>query len=237
MKQIKAILFDCDGTLIDSESGHYLGWKAALNLLGHDLTLEEYCSYVGHSPEKVAELLAKKIGYPSWEFILQEKRKHYHVFSKTGIPPISSTVDLLEKLLEAKDALGIKVGVCSASKKENLLAHLHQLGLVDQLDVILSGQDDLSMYVDPEGVNKPKPYIYLHAMKLLNARPSQTIVIEDSVPGVQAGKTAGCLTIAIPNDFTKDHDFFHAHLKLDSLEGMSIEQFFEIIQNLEIVHH
>src|SRR5262245_39877928 len=74
---IKAVLFDCDGTLVDSEYAHYLGWKHALVNLGNDLTLDEYYQYVGKSAETNARLLAEKTGNDCPELILKMKREYY----------------------------------------------------------------------------------------------------------------------------------------------------------------
>ena len=95
------------------------------------------------------------------------------------------------------------------------------------LDIVLSGGDDLNEYPDPEGVNKPKPYIYLYAMKILGTLPKETVVIEDSITGAKAGVAAGCFTIAIPNDFSQFEDFSFTNWRIDSFENMQIDQFLE----------
>ena len=91
------------------------------------------------------------------------------------------------------------MGLASASPKDEILLNLQQHQIEHLFDVIISGKDDLSEYNDPEGVNKPKPYIYLHAAKLLDISPQQCVVIEDSRSGVTAGVDAGCFVIAVPN--------------------------------------
>jgi beta-phosphoglucomutase-like phosphatase (HAD superfamily) len=146
-----------------------------------------------------------------------------------GLPPIAPTVKFLKTLLQEKESLGLKIGVCSAAKKEEILAHLQHLGLEGKLDIVLSGQEDLVGYSDPEGVNKPKPYIYLHAMKLLGVSPSQCVVIEDSAPGVRAGVDAGCFTIAVPNDYTCFHNLSHAHLRIESFADITPVLFFQMV--------
>ncbi len=226
---VKAVIFDCDGTLVDSEYSHYLSWQHALQKLGSDLTLEDYCQYVGKSGVVIARTFAEKLGADCASQLLSEKRSYYLSLCSKGLPPIEPTVQLLKTLLQQKESLGLKIGVCSAAKKEEILVHLKHLGVVEALDVILSGQQDLSDYSDPEGVNKPKPYIYLHAMKLLGVFPAECVVIEDSAPGVKAAVDAGCFTIAVPNEFTRLQDLSHAHLRIDSFANLNIEQFFRLI--------
>ena len=222
---VKAILFDCDGTLVDSEYAHYAGWKQALNNLGSDLSLEDYYQYVGNSGETNAKLFAEKVGKDCADVLLKMKREYYRGFCRAGLPPIESAIRFLKSLASEKDSLGIKIGVCSAARKEEILSHLNHLEIHDLFDVVLSGQEDLHEYSDPEGVNKPKPYIYLHAMKLLGVSPNETVVIEDSASGALAGVSAGCFTVAVPNEYTKYHDFSHTNWKLDSLSGMSVLDF------------
>ena len=120
-------------------------------------------------------------------------------------------------------------GVCSAAKKGEILAHLASLQIDHLLDIVLSGQEDLVGYFDPDGVNKPKPYIYLHAMKQLGVEPADTVVIEDSAPGVAAGVAAGCFTIAIPNDYTRNHEFSDADLQLESLKDIDVSGFLQTV--------
>lgn len=233
MVSIKAVIFDCDGTLVDSEYTHYLSLKHAVLSMGYDLTLEEYHSFVGLSDAKVAPIMVSKMGHGDVDLILQNKRNHYLALCKAGIPSIAPTVALLKSLAFAKEALGLKVGVCSAARKQEVIAHLRHLGLEDLLDIVLSGEDDLAAYSDPEGVNKPKPYIYQHAMKELAVSPRETVVIEDSKSGVAAGRSAGCLTIAVPNQYTRSHDLSAAHLQLESFQDFDLPRFFQLLDTIE----
>ena len=222
---VKAVLFDCDGTLVDSEYAHYLCWNKALHDLGSDLSHEEYFHYVGNSEATVAALLSQERGYNSSDALLMAKMNYYRELCKAGIPPIEPTVDFLKRLAQEKEARGIKIGVCSASSKQTIISHLKHLKIDHLIDLVLSGREDLGEYVDPEGVNKPKPYIYIHAMKELNVSPKESVVIEDSSPGVTAGVRARCYTIAIPNEYTKRQDLSQAHWTLDSFSNMDVDTF------------
>lgn len=230
MEEIRAVIFDCDGTLVDSEHAHYAGWKHALQKYGHDLSPTEYCSYVGHSTEVIASLLSKKIGKDCAREILKDKVAYFLAMQEKGLPPIHHTVDFVHHLAEAKEKFGLKLGVASAAGKKEILTHLKNLEIDHLFEVILSGQDDLGDYPDAEGVNKPKPYIYLHMAKIMNLKPSQCIVIEDSWSGVTAGKTAGCITIAVPTVYSHKHDFSLADLKLESFSGMDTETFLQTVR-------
>ncbi len=215
---IKAVIFDCDGTLVDSEHAHYLGWQYALQQQGADLAVEDYYVYVGNSVENNAKLMAEKIGKPSCAAkIVEDKRAYYRKLHKEGLPPFDTTVNLVHQFSQEE---GIKLAVASAAKKEEIIGNLHHLQIDHHFDIVLSGQSDLDEYHDPEGTNKPKPYIYLQAAKMLGVLPSECLVIEDSSAGVAAGCDAGCFVIAIPNAFTKQQDLSRAHMYLESFEGI-----------------
>lgn len=228
--RISAVLFDCDGTLVDSEYAHYQAWAYSVGTFGLILSLEEYSEFMGSPAPEIALTFAKKIGKECADILLQTKKAYYKTLIEKGIPSITSTVEFLKRLAKEKEALGFKIGVCSAAKKEDVLTHLRRLDLSTSVDLVLSGQDDLTSYRDPDGVNKPKPYIYLEAMKILNITPEETIVIEDSASGVRAGLSAGCFTIAIPNTYTKTQTFGPVDLYVETFDEMSVADFFEKLE-------
>ena len=82
-------------------------------------------------------------------------------------------------------------------------------------------------------MNKPKPYIYLEALKQLEVEANECIVIEDSDSGVQAAISAGCFAIAVPNIYTRMQDLSKADLCIDSFAGMDLISFFQIVSGLE----
>ncbi len=231
-KNFKAIIFDCDGTLVDSEHAHYLGWQNVLQKHGSDLTLDEYYPIIGTSTEVTAELMVKRLGKGLAADILNDKQTFYHAMQNTGLPPIESTVRFLQQIVKEKTRLGLKLGVASASKKAEIMTNLMHLDIEHVIDVVISGIDDLGDYSDSQGTNKPRPYVYLHAAKMLEVSPSQCIAIEDSYSGVRAAVDAGCFTIAIPNSYSRNQDLSHAHLQMRSLEGVNIDDFLTYVEEL-----
>lgn len=212
---MKGFIFDCDGTLIDSEYTHFLSWNRVLEKRGGRLTEEEYHHFAGSSGPFTAQRLCDRLGSGSSEVFYAEKRENYLNLLKQGLPPIQRTVDFVKQLASQKKELGIKLAVASAGFMEEILLHLEHAGIADLFDAIISGQDDLGAYQDPEGVNKPKPYIYLHTARLLSLDPSECIAFEDSVTGLLAAVRAGMRTVAVPNAYTKHHDFSLASVRVD----------------------
>ena len=226
--QIKAVIFDCDGVLIDSEEAHYLAWLEAFG--NQDLTFsrDEYRAFVGHDTRAAAQ----KAGF-EWkcdpEKLLRDKNSKYDLLKKEGVASIVSTLDFVLRLAKEKEKLGLKLGVASGSRREDIFCHLNHHQIEKVFDVVLSGFHDLGEYNDPEGTNKPKPYIYLKAAKMLNVLPEECVAIEDSHTGVTSAKAAGFFTVAVPNLFTDQQDLSKADLKIDSFSGITVEEFFNRI--------
>lgn len=229
---IKAVIFDCDGTLVDSEFMHYSAWRQTLLNQNYDLTLEEYGFCIGRPDALCAQFFAEKIHHCAHK-LLKEKNQHFHKMHLLGFPAIQPTVDFVRHLSQRKHELNIKLGVASAANKDEILRNLNHLEIETHFDVVISGQDDLAGYGNPEDVNKPAPYIYLHASKLLGVSPSDCVAIEDSHIGVTAAVKAGCITIAVPNRFTQRQDLSHANLKIESFAGMDGDRFFQLLHSKE----
>jgi beta-phosphoglucomutase-like phosphatase (HAD superfamily) len=228
--KIGAVIFDCDGTLVASEEAHMEAWQTTLNNRGLEFTDERRRICVGQSDIDTARLLAQGIRPGCADEILAEKRTHYLGLSQGGLPAIDGAVDFVWRLAKERERLGLKMGVASAALKVEIESHLMNLGIRDLFEVVLSGYDDLEDYSDPEGVNKPKPYIYLHAAKLLGVHPTRCIAIEDSYTGVASAASAGCITVAVPNHFTKHHDLSRATVRIDTLADLTVERFLEIVK-------
>jgi beta-phosphoglucomutase-like phosphatase (HAD superfamily) len=146
------------------------------------------------------------------------------MLQKQGVPAIQAMVDFACHLSANKSKFGISLGLASSASQSEILTNLRQIGLENAFDLVISGSDDLDDYVDVEGKNKPKPYIYTEASKRLNILPEFCLVFEDTTAGVEAAAGAGMIPIAIPNQFTLNHDFskairvFSSHEELPSIE-------------------
>ncbi len=206
----QAVIFDCDGVLVDTEYLKFLAWQGALDAQGIPFSIEEYIPLVGHSSKNILEGIrkAKKIDLP--KEVITAKNVEYKRLQKQGVVPIREMVDFALHLFKNKEKLGIQLGLASSAPKEQILANLRQIGLEDIFDLILSGSDDLTHYVDEEGTNKPKPYIYMEMAKQLGVSPELCLVFEDTKAGVDAAKGAGMVPVAVPNKLTFNHDFSNA---------------------------
>lgn len=221
--EMKAVIFDCDGVLVDTEYLKFLGWQKALASLNIELTIEEYKAVAGHSSKKIIELLQdmKNLAIPEDAICL--RREEYRKLQEQGVTPIKEMVEFVHYLSQNKDDWGIKLGLASSASTNEILFNLKQIGLDRVFDLIISGTDDLNDYKDSEGKNKPKPYIYLEASKRLNVPPESCLVFEDTEAGVEAAIKAGMVTIAVPNRMTKEQNFCKANKIINSILELPIE--------------
>lgn len=218
---MKGIIFDCDGTLVDSESAHFLSWKHVLEKRGKDFHPGLYSPYVGYCSKMFgAEVFG--MGADESLHLYDEKRKFYQDLLSKGFSPMEEMVSFVKLLAQQKEQLGLKLGVASGASKLEILENLRHLGILSVFDAIVSGQDDLDHYTDPRGVNKPQPYVYLEAARLLGVEPSKCIAFEDSRTGLQAALQAGMKAVAVPNIFTQTHDFSGATRILKPFEPIDL---------------
>lgn len=228
---IKAVIFDCDGVLVDTEYLKFLAWQEALASQNIKFSIEEYMPLIGNSSKNILNMIKQTKGLELSDQIIDLKNVKYKALQKQGVTAIQPMVDFVRYLSENKKRLGLKLGLASSAPKEEILINLRQIGLDHAFDLVISGSDDLKNYIDTEGKNKPKPYIYQHAMKTLRIFPAQCVVIEDSVTGVDSGISAGCFTVAVPNIYTSNQDFSRAHLQMESFAGITIDHFLRMISN------
>ena len=225
-RKARVVIFDCDGVLVDTEYLKFLAWQEALTSYNVDFSIEEYMPLVGHSSKNILIMIerSKRLKLP--EQIIDLKNDKYKALQKQGVEAIQPMVDFAKALSKNKERLALKLGLASSAPKEEILINLQEIGLENAFDLVISGSDDLEDYIDEEGKNKPKPYIYIETAKRLNVLPELCLVFEDTAAGVDAAANAGMTVIAVPNQFTINQDFSKASTVLPAYEGLpSIEIF------------
>lgn len=207
---IKAVIFDMDGVLVDTERYHERAYKAVAKKFGVDLTEKEITQFKGVTAlENIKYLFRKyKINENAKKYTLL-KDKIYRGYLK-NLKSVPGAISLLKKLKKKK----IKLALASSGSRLNVQFILNKLKIKKYFDVIINGEQVKK--------GKPDPEIFLNAAKKLKVRPKDCIVIEDAVNGVKAAKNAGMFTIAIATTFTKQK-LKDADLVLDSLKELKIE--------------
>lgn len=236
--QFKAIIFDCDGVLVDNGEGYFLDWQHALRQQGFELPADVFWNFMHKNElvglptadERILDFCCELLGYDCKDILKKEKETFSRELDQKGFPPIFQTIKFLRELSSKKEEYGLKLAVASASNREHILRNLKRLGIDQYFDMVISGYDDLAHYSDPEGVNKPKPYIYEYTAQKLSVNPSECIVLEDSKTGITAAVTAGCFTIALPTKATCKQNLSLANMIIDSFSEMDCDDFFKAIR-------
>ena len=188
--EYKAVIFDMDGVLIDSEPLHKQVEQEMLKDLGINLPHEEHIKFAGVGKE-MWSILKEQYGYNrdiAEDDLHKEKRERYlkRLISKP-IKPISGVIELVNIAKEA----GMKMAVASSSSLENIELVTKSIGIYDDMSFIVSG-DDMPR-------TKPYPDIFLKTAELLNIPVHECLVIEDSANGVQAAKDAEMFCVGFLN--------------------------------------
>ncbi len=204
---IKAIIFDLDGLLIDSEPVYAEAYSHAFAVFGLTLTKEEFYDYWTSKGGSVEKYVKEKGIDINPDNIRQEKRKWYE----------NNHMKLLKPMKGAKECIkrmdGFPKAICSVSRRDEVMNALNIIGIKNVFDVIVTNEDVEKRKPDPEG--------FLNAAKRLGFRPEECVVVEDAEKGVIAGKTAGMKVIAVPSEYTKKGDFSKADLVLGSLDQLT----------------
>ena len=219
---LKALLFDVDGTLADTErDGHRPAFNAAFKEFGLDwhwdvplygqlLAVTGGKERMKHYVEKFRTDYVKPENFDELVASLHKaKTAHYTRMLAEGGIPLRPGV---RRLLEEARAAGLILGIATTTTPENVTALLkHSLAEegVNWFKVIAAG--------DIVPAKKPAPDIYVWAMQQLNLQPEECLAFEDSENGILASRGAGLRTIVTVNDYTADHDFSGAVAVLSDL--------------------
>ena len=220
---LKAVIFDMDGVLVDSEPLHYEVNKITMmEKFGIDLDYEYYKQYIGSTVMAMWKKIIKDFSierYTSEElFDLSEEVKERLVDEK-GYPEVPGVVDFV-KSISGK----YKLAVASSSALVNIEKNVTKLGIKDDFSSLVTG---LSV-ANP----KPSPDIFLKAAELLGVEPSECIVVEDSCNGTRAAKAAGMACIGFINPGSGDQDLSAADYLFESFDNID-EGFLEMVHS----HH
>jgi len=206
MKNIKAVIFDMDGVLVDSEPFHVKIEKLMFEKVGLDISDEEHASYMGIATDVM------------WQKIIEIRNLSLNVEEMTqltnsgGLPffekldkiePMPGLVRLLDQLKEKN----IPVAVASSSDSETINIIMKKSGLRKYFLYTISSE--------LAGKSKPAPDVFLYTAKLLNVYPENCLVIEDSKNGIKAAKTAGMVCVAYSGAVSDNQDQTEADVIFD----------------------
>ncbi|MFE9774443.1 HAD family hydrolase [Streptomyces sp. NPDC005931] len=183
-----AVVFDLDGTLVDSEPNYYEAGRRTLAEHGvPGFTWAEHERYVGISTRETVADWRERYGLRATvEELLAVKNRHYLELARVSTPVYPQMHAFVELL--ARD--GVAMAVASGSSPEAIEAILAGTGLDTRLRTVVSAEEVAQ--------GKPAPDVFLEAARRLGARPADCVVVEDAAPGAAAAHAAGMRCIAIP---------------------------------------
>jgi HAD superfamily hydrolase (TIGR01509 family) len=209
---IRALLFDFDGLLLDTESASFRAWSEVYEAHGHVLPLAEWAPARGTIDGfDLGAHLAGLTGAPLLEEIRERKRRrHLDFCDLEDLRP-----GVLELLGEAA-ARGLRTAIVSSSEDEWIARHLGRRGVLERFDAVVCANGDRERA-------KPRPTLYLEALERLGVAAPEALAFEDSPNGVAAAKAAGLVCVAVPNEITGALDLTAADLVVASLADLDLE--------------
>lgn len=185
---VPAVIFDLDGTLVDSEPNYYEAGRRLLSQYGvHDFSWEQHSRFIGIGTRETLETLREEYGIEaSVGTLLAEKNRLYLERVRASTEAFPQMREFVERL----HADGARMAVASGSSREAIDVALGVTGLDAYFPVVVSAEE-----VDH---GKPEPDVFLEAARRLSAEPADCVVLEDAVPGAVAAHAAGMRCIAIP---------------------------------------
>jgi HAD superfamily hydrolase (TIGR01509 family) len=191
-----AVIFDFDGTILDTETPEYRAWSEVYAAHGVELPLALWTEAIGRGHDTATfdpygyleSLTGRRIDYAS---VRTRRRARF-----AELLALESPRRGIADWLEGARTLGIPLAVASSSDRDWVGGHLKRIGLRDYFDVLRCADDVVR--------TKPDPDLYLSACAALGARPERAIAIEDSPNGLRAAKAAGLFAVAYPNPMTAD---------------------------------
>ena len=218
-RTFKAIVFDFDGLIADTEVLVYRSWLSTFRRYGADLPLSVWTPHIGksHNSLDIYAYLEELVGEPVDRD--EVRKRNLDTFDELfeGAVPLPGVEDYVKRAYR----LGLKTGIASSSTRSWVLPKLGTIGLAQAFDTVVCSDD--------VGKTKPDPASYLKAVSDLDVAEREAFALEDSPNGVQAAKNAGLLCVAVPGTMTNDLSFDHADMRIESLEDTPLEELMEAL--------
>jgi HAD superfamily hydrolase (TIGR01509 family) len=206
---LRALLFDFDGLLLDTEGAELRSWIELYDRHGHEFPLDRYYANVGTLSGGFDPLhhLAE-LGI----FADEDERRERDL----ALCDLEELRPGVVELLDEAERRGLATAIVSSSSDSWIDRNLRHRDLLDRFTAVVCANGDAARA-------KPAPTLYLEAVERLGVRPEEAVAFEDSPNGVAAAVAAGVLCVAVPNAVTGPLDFSRADLVVASLEDVDLD--------------
>ncbi|MFC1687370.1 HAD family hydrolase [Patescibacteria group bacterium] len=220
MKKDFAILFDLNGTVVDTEIAHSSSYKEVLREYGLSFTVEKFTDHWTRQGKKIDEYLIK-IGRGDLVPQSKEIKRKKDVIFRETIADLATLVPGVVELLERLKDKKMKIGLESSSpwaNVEKVITHYNVKSYFDQFSVLDSGLDE-SIY----GPAKKKSSRLKYLAYLMKFPPNKCVLLGDAEKDMIGAKEAGMKSVAVPTQYTKNNNFEHADKVLASYKEVTLE--------------
>jgi beta-phosphoglucomutase len=199
----KAVLWDLDGTLVDSEEFHWRSWRDTMRGEGVELTYEQFLASFGQRNDRILPAwLGADVDPGRVQRIGDDKEAGYRRLAEThGLTPLPGAREWLSTLR----ASGWKQAIASSAPRMNVEMMLRVAGIDGCFDAIVSA-DDVT-------IGKPDPQVFLKAAEKVGVPPARCIVVEDAAAGIEGARRAGMRSIGVTKNARLDADMFVQSLR------------------------
>lgn len=218
---MKAIIFDMDGVIVDTNPHHRIAWREYYQRYGKTLSDADFVTYVSgkHNNDILSHLFAgKTLTADESKQLAHEKEALFRELYSKDITPVVGLIPFLQSLKEAN----ILTAVATSAPVENLDFVMDALGLRPYFDALLNE----SMVSHP----KPDPEIYQKAMAMLGVDPSDCIIFEDSMTGIQAAKASGASVVGMATTQSSDELYPFVDDVVSDFSQMTFERLEKLVK-------
>jgi beta-phosphoglucomutase family hydrolase len=219
MTVIGAVLWDLDGTLVDSEEYHWRAWKETLDRAGVSVTYQDFLSSFGQRNDAIlGKWLGENAGSEKIRQIADAKEARYReLVRQEGVVPLPGAAGWVEQLYQQ----GWRQAVASSAPRLNVETVLDALRLANWFQAIVSAED--------VRVGKPAPDVFVTAAARLGAEAQRCVVVEDAQAGVEAARRARMRSIGVG----KNAQTLGADLAAERLSDLPADAFFALIDQAQ----
>ncbi len=214
MQNKKAVIFDMDGVLVNTEPLHYRMWKEVFRARGLEIDYEGYKGCIGSTNDFLMNLILQNYG---WDFRSDKTIRaeaaavKNRLIAEEGFPKMPGVEEMLQRLYDT----GLWLAIASSSPVSFIELAMDHIGVKQYFRVINSGEN--------VAYSKPAPDIYLDTAKRLLVAPEECVVLEDSTNGCISATSAGMLCVGLYNPDSGDQDLGLAKVVIKGLDEFTPE--------------